>query len=312
VADQRCTETDLPVTLDLLPQKVHGKLCLPASGIPKTVQLLVHGGTYNRLYWDLPNVPTRYSYQQDMADHGLATFAIDALGSGASSQPLSALITGTGLASTVHQVIGALRAGRVGGTRFARVVLIGHSMGSGIVAVEAATYHDVDGVVLTGFSHSMDLLALTAVFVDGVRPAALDPVLSERNSDPGYVTTMPGTRRLFHDPGLVDDDVLAADEATKDQVAATVVPDLLTLAFTSPLTRSVNVPVLIANGARDTLFCAFRCASPEDLRTAEAPFFTSELAVFLLPQSGHSLGLAHDAPDYRTAVRDWLTARFPG
>jgi len=312
VADQRCTETDLPVTLDLLPQTVHGNLCLPASGIPKTVQLLVHGGTYNRLYWDLPNVPTRYSYQQDMADHGLATFAIDALGSGASSQPLSALITGTGLASMVHQVIGQLRAGRVGGTRFARVVLIGHSMGSGIVALESATYHDVDGVVLTGFSHSINDLMLTQIFVDGVRPAALDPVLSQRNSDLGYVTTMPGTRRLFYDPGLVDDDVLTADESTKDQVAATVVPDLLTLAFTSTLTRSVTAPVLIANGTQDTLFCAFHCASLDDLRSAEAPFFTSQLTVFLLPGSGHSLGLSHDAPDYRVAVRDWVSARFPG
>lgn len=312
VADQRCTETDLPVTLVLLPQTVHGKLCLPAGDIPKTVQLLVHGGTYNRQYWDLPNVPARYSYQQDMADHGLATFAIDALGSGASSQPLSALITGTGQASVVHQVIGQLRAGRVGGTRFDRVVLVGHSMGSGIVAVEASTYHDVDGVILTGFSHSMDLLALTAIFVDGVRPALLDPVLSRRNSDPGYVTTMLGARRVFHDPGLVDANVLAADEATKDQVAATVVPDLLTLAFTSPLTRSVTAPVLIANGAVDALFCAFHCASPEDLRAAEAGYFTSELSVFLLPQAGHSLALAQNAPDYRAAVLDWQAARLPG
>jgi pimeloyl-ACP methyl ester carboxylesterase len=313
IADQRCTETDVPVTLALLlPQKVHGKLCLPAGDIPKTVQLLVHGGTYNRLYWDLPNVPVRYSYQRDMADQGLATFAIDALGSGESSRPLSALITGTALASVVHQVIGQLRAGRVGGTRFDRVVLVGHSMGSGIVAVEASTYHDVDGVILTGFSHSMDLLALTAIFVDGVRPAALDPLLSRRNSDPGYVTTMPGTRRVFHDPGLVDADVLTADEATKDQVAATVVPDLLTLAFNGPLTRSIAAPVLTANGALDGLFCAFHCAGTEELRAAEAGFFTSELSVFLLPGSGHSLGLSRNAPDYRAAVRDWVTARFPG
>src|SRR5690349_23043633 len=139
-----------------------------------------------------------------MTEHGIATFAIDCPGSGDSSQPLSALITGTGLAAVVHQVVGRLRNAGVAGTRFERVVLVGHSMGSGIVAAEAATYHDVSGVVLTGFSHSMNLVALTAIFVDGVRPALLDPVLSRRSSDPGYVTTMPGTRHLFYDPGLVE------------------------------------------------------------------------------------------------------------
>lgn len=308
-AEVRCTETDLPVSgglLGLLPQTVHGKLCLPAGTTPTTVQLLVHGGTYNSQYWDLPTVDARYSYQRDMAARGFATFAIDCPGSGASSQPLSALITGTGLAAVVHQVIGQLRAGRVGGTRFDRIVLMGHSMGSGIVAVEAATYHDVDAVVFTGFSHSMDLVALTNIFVDGVRPAILDPVLSRRASDPGYVTTMPGTRRLFHEPGIVEPDVLAADEATKDQVAATVVPDLLTLAFLSPLTRSINAPVLIANGDRDTLFCAYHCASPETLAAAESAYFSTPPDVFLLPQTGHAIGLSPNTPDYRTAVAAWI------
>jgi pimeloyl-ACP methyl ester carboxylesterase len=308
----RCTETDLGVTLTLLPQKVHGELCLPVGATPKMVQLLVHGGTYNRQYWDLPNVSTRYSYQRDMADQGFASFAIDLPGSGGSSRPLSALITGIGLASVTHQVIGQLRAGRVAGIRFDRVVLVGHSMGSGVVVEEAATYRDVDGVILTGFSHTMNLLKLTEIFVDGVRPALLDPVLSRRAGDPGYVTTLPGTRRFFHDPGLVDPDVLAADEATKDEVAATVVPDLVALAFTSPVSRSITAPVLIANGAVDTLFCAFTCAGPEALTAAEAPFFTSPLSTFLLPDSGHSIALARNAPNYRSAVRDWITVTVPG
>lgn len=307
----QCTETDLSVSLALLlPQKVHATFCQPAGTIPKTVQLLVHGGTYNRLYWDLPGMPA-YSYQRDLAERGMATIAIDCPGSGDSSQPLSALITGTGLASVVHQVIGQLRSGRATGTAFDRVVLVGHSMGSGVVALEASTYRDVDAVVLTGFSHSMNVLGLTGIFVDGVRPALLDPTLSRRLPDPGYVTTIPGTRHLFHDPGRVAPDVLAADEATKDQVAATVVPDLLTLAFLSPATRSINVPVLIADGQVDTLFCAFHCATPQDLTDAESAYFTSPLTVFLLPGAGHSLGLAVNAPDFRAAVHDWIAATVP-
>lgn len=308
-----CTDTNIPAAIGLVGQTVHGRLCRPVGVTPRAVQLLVHGGTYSSLYWDLPYADGRYSYQRDMARRGHTTFAIDLPGSGTSSQPLSALITGTGQASVVHQIVGKLRAGKVLGLTFTKVVLVGHSMGSGIAALEAATYRDVDGVVLTGMTHSMDPLMLTAVFVDGVRPALLDPVLSRRGSDPGYVTTMPGTRRLFHDPGSYEAGALQADEVTKDQVAATVVPDLLTLAFMSSLTRNINVPVLMANGDRDTLFCAFHCSSENDLLNAEAPYFSSaaQLDVFLLPGAGHSLALATGAPRYRSAVDEWVRLRFP-
>ncbi|WP_223199245.1 alpha/beta hydrolase [Solihabitans fulvus] len=312
--DTTCSETSLPVSLGLLPETVHGQLCLPAGDTPRTVQLLVHGGTYNSQYWDLPYDSGSYSYQRDMAANGLATFAVDLLGSGRSSQPLSALVTGTSQASVVHQIVGKLCAGAVSGLRFDRVVLVGHSMGSGVAVLEAATYHDVDGVILTGMSHSMNLLALTNIFVQGVRPALLDPELSQRGGDPGYVTTMPGTRGLFHDPGVVDPGVLAADEATKDQVPATVVPDLLTLAFVSPLSRAITVPVLIANGDRDGLFCAFTCSSEESFLAAENPYFSPDahLEVRLVPQAGHAVALAISAPDYRADVRDWLSMHFAG
>jgi pimeloyl-ACP methyl ester carboxylesterase len=302
----RCTQTDVPVTYALLlTGRLHGQLCLPAK-TPTTVQLLMHGGTYNRYYWDLPYGNGRYSYQRDMAANGVATFAVDGLGSGQSTQPLSEVVLGSTEAGALHQVVAKLRAGAVGGVRFGRVVLVGHSMGSGVTVLEATTYHDVDGVILTGMTHSMDLVALAGIFVDGVRPALLDPVLGSRASDPGYVTTMPGTRRAFHDPGLVEAGVIDADEATKDQVPATVVPDLLTLAFESPLSRSINVPVLIANGASDALFCAYVCASASSLLAAEKPYFTSSLTVHLTPQAGHAVALSTNAADHRTAIRAWM------
>jgi pimeloyl-ACP methyl ester carboxylesterase len=307
-----CTDTNSSVLLGIVGQSVHGRLCRPGGSTPQTVQLLVPGGTYSSWYWDLPHADGQYSYQRDMALRGHATFAVDLPGTGTSSQPLSALVTGTGMASVVHQIVGKLRGGQVLGIAFSQVVLVGHSMGSGIAVVEAATYHDVDGVILTGMTHSMNLVQLTSIFLDGVRPAFMDPILASRGSDPGYVTTMPGLRHLFHAPGEFDQAVLAADEATKDQVPATVVPDLVTLAFTSPLSYGINVPVLIANGDRDTLFCAFHCESESTLLNAEAPYFSpaAQLDVFLLPAAGHSLALATGAPAYRSAVDEWLHAHF--
>jgi pimeloyl-ACP methyl ester carboxylesterase len=310
VAAVRCSTVSVPVMLTLLPQTVRGQLCMPADRTPRTVQLLVHGGTYNRAYWDIGD--ERYSYQRNMAAAGFATFAMDCLGSGESSQPLSALLTGTTQASVVSQVATKLRTGAVGGTPFSKVILVGHSMGSGIVVVAAATFRGVDGVVLTGMTHSMDLLALTGIFVDSVRPTILDPVLSHRGSDPGYVTTMPGTRDVFHRPGVVAPAILMADEAAKDQVPATVVPDLITLAFQGPLSAGINVPVLIANGSQDTLFCAYTCSGQAALRAAEAPFFSSaaQLTVHLTPAAGHSVALSEHAAEHRTAIRNWVSGRF--
>ncbi|CCH31052.1 alpha/beta fold hydrolase [Actinosynnema sp. NPDC047251] len=307
-----CTETDLPVSLGLFTQTVHGQLCLPTGASPDTVQLLLHGASYNRRYWDLPVDGGSYSYQRDLARRGVATFAVDCVGSGESSQPPSVLVTGVSQASVVHQVVGKLRAGHVLGHRFDRVVLVGHSMGSGLAVVEAATYRDVDGVVLTGFSHSVNFPEVARVFVEGVRPAVLDPVLAQRGSDPGYVTTAPGARRVFHDPGAIDPAVLAADEATKDQFPATVVTDLLALAFLSPLTREISVPILVVNGQVDSLFCASLCEDRTTFLDSEDLYFASNTPVdaFLLPQAGHSHGYAPNAADYRTAVVNWMNAHF--
>ncbi len=311
-ASIQCTETNVPVSQGLFIQTVHGQLCLPEGAQPDIVQLLVHGGTYNRHHWDLPYNNYQYSYQRDLARRGVATFAMDCIGSGDSSRPLSALVTATGQASVIHQVVGKLRSGQVLGHDFDRVVLVGHSMGSGLSILEATTYHDVDGVVLTGFSHQLNLVEFTDLFVNAVRPAVLDPMLAQRGTDPGYVTTIAGQRQQFHDPGVVDPAVVAADEATKDQIPATVIPDLLTLAFLSPLSRQIDVPVFLVNGARDAVFCATICEDRTQLLDAEELYFSpgTPTDAFLLPNAGHTLGYAPNAADYRTAVLNWMTAHF--
>ncbi|MFC0108832.1 hypothetical protein [Kibdelosporangium aridum] len=117
---------------------------------------------------------------------------------------------------------------------------------------------------------------------------------------------------MFHLPGDFLPTILAADEATKDQVSATVVPDLLTLAFQGPMSLGINVPVLIANGDDDTLFCAYNCSSEAALRAAEAPYFSSaaQLSVHLTPDAGHSVALSEHANTHRAAIRAWIRERF--
>lgn len=309
----RCSTATVPVTaVPLLPMTVQGQLCVPGDSLPTTVQLLLHGATYNRSYWDLPYQPERYSYQRDMAQHGLATFAVDELGVGGSSRPLSALLTGAAQAVAVHQVVGHLRAGRVGGTPYAKVVLVGHSAGSAISVIEAATYHDVDGVVLTGVTHLPNVPVVVGDVGLGLQPVTLDPLLGPRGGDPGYLTTKPGTRgHMYYGPTDLDPLAVRADEAhAKDQVSATSLVDIISVGLVSPLSLGIDVPVLLANGTDDTGFCGLvrDCSTAAALRAGEAPYFSpaAELSVYVLPGSGHSVALAVNAPEYRAATRAWL------
>ncbi|AXB41109.1 alpha/beta fold hydrolase [Amycolatopsis albispora] len=306
-----CSDTDLPVSGPDGPTTVHGRFCLPAGTTPRAVQLLVHGGTYNSAYWDIPHEPDRNSYQRDMAAHGYATFAMDQLGAGRSGQSASPWLLLPAAAKAVHEVVGHLRAGHVGGLAFEKVVLAGHSVGSGVVAAEAATYHDVDGVILSGITHlpAVPVLALGVLF--GLRPAFTEPRFL--GSDLLYFTTNPGSREwLFYHRENADPAVIAADEATKDQVSVPGMGTVAVFGIVFPVTAAIDVPVFQPVGEKDVLFCgvlALRdCSSAEKLHAQEAPYYreAAKLSTYVLPGAGHSLALHRNAADYREATRSWL------
>ncbi|HEX7307541.1 alpha/beta hydrolase [Lentzea sp.] len=312
-----CSVTTLPVSAPGGAGTVSGQLCKPAGANPRSVQLLVHGGTYNRAYWDLPGVPESYSYQRNMAREGRATFAVDRLGAGASSRPPSLPLLISVEARSMHEVVQHLRAGRVGGTAYEKVVIVGHSVGSGIVAAEAATYHDVDGVVLSGMTHmpAVPVLALGAAL--GLQPVFLDDLLATLGSDPLYFTTRPGARAgLFYAMDDAEQLVVNADELTKDQVSVPGIGTVAVFGIVLPTTYGIDVPVLQAVGSGDVLFCgllALRdCSSASSLRAQEAPYYRPEaqLQTYVLPGAGHSLALHRNAGAYRDATRAWLSSKL--
>lgn len=310
----RCAEYDLPVSTDLLlPLTMHGQLCLPAGNPSLTVQLLLHGATYNRTYWDLPYQPANYSYQRDMAANGLATFAVDEIGVGQSTRPPSAVITGAMQAAAVHVVVGDLRAGAVGGIHFTKVVLVGHSAGSAISIIEAASYHDVDGVLLTGMTHLPNAPVVLDDVALGLHPVTLDPQLAARGGDPGYLTTVPGSRGpMYYSAGDLDPLAVAADENhAKDQVSASSLLDIVGVGLASPISRNITAPVLLVDGSDDTGFCGlFRdCSYAGTLLDEETPYFSpaAQLVTYVLPGSGHSVALAVNSPLYRAVSRAWLS-----
>ncbi|OOC08127.1 alpha/beta hydrolase [Amycolatopsis azurea] len=304
-----CQDVTIPVRLaGLLPQIVHGRLCEPPQGA-RTVQVLVPGATYNSVYWDPAPTPETHSFRLAMNKAGYATLAIDRLGTGASSKPPSALLTAFTEADVVHQVIQAIRHGDVG-SRFDKVILGGHSLGSAITVLEAGTYHDVDGVLITGLAHHINppgALIILGSFI----PVALDPVMSQLGLDPTYLTTQPGTRyAAFHAPGPDVLEMTAYDEATKDVVAPGELLDAAALATVLPYTRLITVPVLVVLGGGDSGLCgplATDCTSSAGLLQSEAPYYSAaaRLRTYVLPGYGHSINYAPNAPDYHQAVTQW-------
>jgi len=266
--------------------KVSGELCATRDELVNgtTVQLLIHGATYNHNYWDFGKVNgINYSYARDVAARGFAAFAIDLPGSGNSSHPASDQVTIDAAAAVAHQMVEALRNGSINGVRFGKVIIVGHSLGSVVVWQEAVTYADVDGVIVTGAAHSITTKFLTA---NALYPAVNDPKFANSGLDSGYLTTVPGTRIiLFYSAPDFDPGVLAADDERKDVVPVTELGTGLPI-VTSNATRAIQVPVLTILGSNDFTTCGtnpqggnFDCSSGAAVATQDAPFYSEQARI---------------------------------
>lgn len=309
-----CQSFNVPVALspgEPLRYNIYGKLCNPPGGASTTVQLLIPGGTYSHVYWDFPYQPQTYSYVHALTAAGYSTFNIDRIGTGQSSHPPVGLLNATMdvHAYVVHEIVQALRNGSIGNQRFARILLVGHSLGSVTAWIEAGTYHDVDGVIITGLLHHLNTISLTGV-VSTLYPANLDPRFVNKPNDLGYLTTIPGTRGSdFYYLRGTDPAVLITDEATKETATSGEFTS-----FSAPIadgiSRQITVPVLVVVGQEDHLFCglaATDCTSTNTIWRAETPYYSAraQLQVVAIPTTGHNLNLHRIAPQWFAAAISW-------
>ena len=161
-------------------ERVVGWLCSRGPLADKTIQVLVHGATYDHNVWDFPYRPDRYSYVRAATDAGYATLNMDRLGHGLSSRVPGDQLDLTVGAYALHQVVQKLRSGtlhthQLGHVEPEKILLAGESLGGNLVWTEAATYGDVDGLVVAGSAHSfgpgLDYLLQVTV------PVEQDPIL---------------------------------------------------------------------------------------------------------------------------------------
>lgn len=278
---------------------VEGYLKIPGSPSGRTLQVLLPGATANAAYWDFPYKPMQYSYVRAMNQGGYATLSLEWLGTGQSSVPPASQVTTDSDAATVHQVVQQLRSRRYG--HFGKIVLVGWSLGSSISILEDSEYHDVDGVVSTGFDH--DLSPKVSVFKALMHPANQDPVLAARHLPDGYITTKPGQRGVFYYLPNADPAVVAVDEATKDTSTPGQVEGSIVIVHSRAMSESVNVPVLVVTGQDDPWFI-----NPRNDAAYYPP--AAHLQIIVQPAAGHALNLQRNAPQLFRKIRAWFNQHY--
>jgi hypothetical protein len=138
------------------------------------------------------------------------------------------------------------------------------------------------------------------------------PAFAGRWMPYGYLTTKPGSRLpLFHNPNFVDARVVYLDEKSK---ATSTADERASIAEARQpgLTEKISVPVLVAVGQQDSLFCdpankALPCANPtlvlnrESSSTHRRPTYRCTCS----PKPDTLRTWPPNAPDWYKAANDW-------
>ncbi|MGH7896752.1 MAG: alpha/beta hydrolase [Candidatus Binatia bacterium] len=310
--DTSCQRYDVAVHLfpgEAATHHVAGWLCARAPYAGQTIVLASPTGLSTHAYWDWPVDKDAYSFVRHATAAGYAVFNYDRIGTGESERPAALLVNLYSEAFLLHELVGQLRAGAVGGVPFGKVVLLGNSLGSLISIFEAELFHDVDGLINTGAFVGPSPVGLAELFAS-FYPAQLDPKFAgDPNIPLGYATTMPGSRAQFFHLPAAEPATLALDEQLKDTAT---VGEATTFPIWIPFTRLVNVPVLSVMGDHDGLFCLTECEPGGIEATKERLFWSAEtcLEIQILPDTGHFVQLHRSAAaSFATLVPDWLGRR---
>jgi pimeloyl-ACP methyl ester carboxylesterase len=271
--------------------QLRGRLVTPSSGDGSgRVNVLVHDITAGGWFWHLREHPA-YDYASRLAERGETSLVLDRLGYDYS--PLSnGRKTCLGAQATMlHQVVAELRRGGA-----EEIVLHGHSVGAAVAELEAATFRDVDGLVLMSWSDSG--ASLRAITEAAEQHTAC--MLSRDGYAPYGATAATFQELLF---ATAPDDVRATATALRN-------PDPCGDAFSlSPLlvinnvmTRLIDVPVLLLFGERDAL------NRPDASRLQPLAYSpTAEVTSYVVPGAGSALPLEASAAQTRERVLDWLS-----
>lgn len=271
-----------------------------SADIPR-VNVLVHDLTAGRWFWHLRRHP-RFDYATRLARAGETSLVLDRLGYDAS--PLAdgdATCLGA-QADMLHQVVQHVRSGRYAfrgetdrltpGAQ--HVVVHGHSVGAAIAQTEAATFDDVDGLVLMSWTD-------TGASSRAVDEASRQSAACAQGAD---YAAYGRTKRDFRE-------LLFASAPTRVQRTATALRnqdpcgDALSLGplvlSSARTTRTIEAPVLLLFGSKDA-------RNRPDAAEQQARSYDAAERVTLrtVAGAGSALPLEQSAPTTRAHVLRWL------
>ncbi|KAJ7128271.1 hypothetical protein C8R46DRAFT_1237043 [Mycena filopes] len=277
--------------------QIYGTFCepnTPASAQKDVLQLLVHGFTYTSQYWSPPVEEFRnYSYAAFSCERGLASLAVDVLGSGLSSRPVNASDVQYPTASAaLSQMARRLKTPVPilpgAPANFKTIIGVGHSAGSDLLnfgAIVEGARSPFDGLILTSS------LSATAGNVTTVLPLMsardVDP-LRWGDLDPAYVAL--SNRTIFYpaDPRTFSPRMVLLDQFTSDVGA-------LAQTKTTALETGFVGTVAKVVGSEDRFFCAGtgRCDDVAALTAQEKTFWPAakSFEVVVEEGSGHDMNL---------------------
>lgn len=295
------------------PAQIHAQVCASASAAPSApVQLLLHGGSYDHRYWDVPLDPDRYSYVTAATEQGYITVNVDRLGYGDSTRPDGATLTFEAGAAAMSQVIDQIQSGALGEPP-RHIVLNGHSMGGIVAEIIAGTRSDIAALIVSGLANTPEgdddaeddetgpggpgeggPPTGAVPFID----AAEDPRFAAAPWAQGYMTTAPGARmHIFHAPDTYAPDVAELEHEMRDTIAGAELRSVMSGGTERPVFAGPKVYFL---GQYDVIACEGR---PCDQR------FPEPGAHQIIAAAGHSINLSLAAPEFYQQTFDWLAGQ---
>lgn len=271
----------------------------------RTVQLLVHGATYNHRYWDAPEIHhRRYSYAREMARRGYVVVSIDQLGAGNSDKPDGDFFSLADAASSLHQISSRIRA--YGGHR-AKLAYVGHSNGSVTSIYAQGTYADADLLVTTGWVHGFRGLPVDPTDPE-VQAAIATPYINLRGpvrNNIMYYTPKADPAMIAYDTAVLTDSMPRRQFLDLIGVHADITslgPGGMTQSTRSQLVR---VPTLVQAGERDDHIAPANAGPP-----SEQAFYplVQDFSFHTLPEMGHVDNLHVNHDESWDDIDAWLSA----
>lgn len=280
--------TALPCGADRATYSLKGRLVGPSEAPGGRINVLVHDITAGGWFWHLREHPD-YDYATQLALRGETSLVLDRLGYDDSPLPDGRKTCLGAQADMVHQVVGQLRA-----QGYDEVVLHGHSVGAAIAELEAATFRDIDGLVLMSWADS------------GASPRAIKEALLQHTACLTGRRTAPygRTARDFRELLFVTAPPEVVDTATglrNEDPCGDALSLAPIVAVNNVLTHLIKVPVLLLFAGKDAL-------NRPDARLLQplAYGLGAKITTHVVPGAGSALPLEQSAPATREHVLTWL------